>query len=79
MLSTPSAAVCLYTFGAARDANCRSEPAAAGEPSALVVAFTVDVQTLDPRAVFTTQGGSMLGTSTGGVLSTDELGKLQPR
>ena len=51
----------------------------AQEPRALVVAFTVDVQTLDPRAVFTTQGGSMLGHIYEGLLATDEQGRLQPR
>ncbi len=54
-------------------------PAVAQEPPGLVVAFTVDVQTLDPRAVFTTQGGSMLGHIYEGLVGTDELGRLQPR
>src|SRR5262245_53073420 len=54
-------------------------PANARAPSALVVAFAVDVPTLGPRAVSTTQGGSMLGHTYAGLLSTDEQGKLQPR
>lgn len=45
----------------------------------LVVGFTVDVQTLDPRFVFNTQGGSLLGHIYESLVVTDEKGALQPK
>jgi ABC-type transport system substrate-binding protein len=51
-----------------------------GQPSReLTVAFTVDVQTLDPRMVFTTQGGSLLSHIYETLVITDADGALKPR
>lgn len=57
-----------------------SAPGAVGQQAReLVVAFTVDVQTLDARFVFSTQGASVLGHVNETLVIYDERGNLRPR
>jgi peptide/nickel transport system substrate-binding protein len=49
------------------------------EARALVVGFTVDIQTLDPRLVFNTQGISMMNHIYEPLVTYDARGNLQPK
>ena len=48
-------------------------------PRELTIGIAVDVQTLDPRIMFSVVGGNVLSHAYENLLTTDAAGRLQPQ